>query len=160
MNRASTRAYPSVHKEHWISIVFVFTIAIGGIFVPEIGLALAALMVAAIVMTLKKPRSFCSGVCPRGRSLGSIMHKTSKRQALPQFMLSTKFRRLLCGFTMFCVVGSLVRTGGVIHQVGTVFWVLCVVSLSAGLVMGFFFKPRSWCAICPMGTLQDTISRH
>jgi polyferredoxin len=41
-----------------------------------------------------------------------------------------------------------------------VFWVLCAASLSAGLLMGFFFKPRSWCAICPMGTLQDTISRR
>jgi len=139
---------------------FVFAIAIGGIFVPEIGLVLAALMVAAIVMTLRKPRSFCSTVCPRGKALGFIMRRPSKRKALPRFMLSIKFRRLLCGSMMFCVIGSLVRTGGEIRGVGTVFWALCAISLSTGLLMGYFFKPRSWCAICPMGTLQDTISRH
>jgi ferredoxin-type protein NapH len=141
-----------------LSTIFVFTVAVGGIFVPELGLALAALMAAAIVMTLIKPRSFCSGVCPRGKTLGFVMNKSSRRKALPRFMLSAKFSRLLCGSTMFCVVGSLVRTGGAVHLAGTVFWVLCIVSLSAGVIMGYFFKPRSWCAICPMGTLQDTIS--
>jgi len=140
--------------------VFVFTVAIGGIFIPEIGLVLAALMAAAIVMTLRKPRSFCSTVCPRGKALGFVMRGPSKRKALPRFMLSIKFRRLLCGSMMFCVIGSLVRTGGDIHRVGGVFWALCALSLSAGLALGYFFKPRAWCAICPMGTLQDTISRH
>jgi polyferredoxin len=61
---------------------------------------------------------------------------------------------------MFCVIGSLARSGGVLPRVGLVFWLLCVLSLSAGLILGFFFKPRSWCAICPMGTLQDTISKR
>jgi len=140
--------------------VFVFTVAIGGTFIPEIGLVLAALMAAAVVMTLRKPRSFCSTVCPRGRALGFIMRGPSKRKALPRFMLSIKFRRLLCGSMMFCVIGSLVRTGGEIRGVGSVFWALCALSLSAGLALGYFFKPRSWCAVCPMGTLQDTISRR
>jgi hypothetical protein len=140
--------------------IFVFIVAIGGIFIPEIGLVLAALMAAAIVMTLRKPRSFCSKVCPRGKALGFIMRGNTRRKALPRFMLSIQFRRLLCGAMMFCVIGSLVRTGGEIRGVGTVFWALCAISLSTGLVMGYFFKPRSWCAICPMGTLQDTISRR
>ncbi|MDX9826334.1 MAG: 4Fe-4S binding protein [Spirochaetia bacterium] len=140
--------------------IFVFFIAIGGIFVPILGLALAALMVTAIIMTRRKPRSFCSTLCPRGKALGYIMRGTTKRRALPKFMLSIKFRRLLCGSMLFCVIGNLARTGGSIQGIGTVFWVLCVLSLSAGLILGFFFKPRSWCAICPMGTLQDTISRR
>ena len=140
--------------------VVAFFVAIGGIFMPEVGLVLAALMVTAVVMTLVKPRSFCSGVCPRGKALGFIMQKNTKRKALPTFMRSTGFRRLLCGSTMVCVIGNLARVRGSIHNVGSVFWVLCVISLSAGLVLGFFFKPRAWCSVCPMGTLQDTISRR
>ncbi len=140
--------------------VFVFVIAVGGIFVPELGLALAGLMAAAIAMTLRKPRSFCSTLCPRGKALGYIMRGNGRRRALPKFLLSIRFRRLLCGSMMFCVIGSLARTGGALPRIGLVFWLLCVLSLSAGLILGFFFKPRSWCAICPMGTLQDTISRR
>lgn len=26
-----------------------------------------------------------------------------------------------------------------------------------GLVLGYFYKPRTWCAICPVGTLSDKI---
>jgi len=140
--------------------IVVFFVAIGGIFAPEVGLVLAALMVTAVVMTLVKPRSFCSGVCPRGRALGFVMQKNAKRKALPPFMRSTGFRRLLCGSTMVFVIGNLARARGSIHNIGSVFWVLCILSLSAGLVLGFFFKPRAWCAVCPMGTLQDTISRR
>ena len=143
-----------------LASVFVFAIALGGILVPEIGLVLAGLMIAAIVTTLIRPRSFCSGVCPRGKALGFIMRRNKRRKALPGFMLTVEFRRLLCGSTMFCLIGSLIRTRGSIHGMGIVFWALCGISLSAGLVLGFFFKPRSWCAICPMGTLQDTIARR
>jgi len=160
MNSAVHRSRLQGNSAQIAATIFVFVVAVGGIFVPEIGLILAALMVTAIVMTLIKPRSFCSRVCPRGKALGFIMRKPSRRKALPTFVLSAGFRRLLCGSTMFCVIGSLVRTGGNVHSVGIVFWGLCALSLSAGLVMGFFFKPRAWCAVCPMGTLQDTISRR
>lgn len=160
MNQQASRKFLPDTTAQWLSTIFVFAIAAGGMFIPELGLTLIALMMTAVVMTLIKPRSFCSGVCPRGRALGLVMHKNSRRRALPIFMVSIKFRRLLCGSTMFLIIGSLVRSGGELHRIGTVFWLLCVVTLSAGLVMGFFFKPRSWCAICPMGTLQDTISRR
>ena len=141
-----------------IATAFVGFVAVGGIFIPEIGLVLAALMVTAIVMTTIKPRSFCSSVCPRGKALGFVWGRHSKRKPLPAFALSPKFRKVLCGAMMFCVVGNLVRAGGDLHRYGIVFWGLCIISLTAGLVMGYFFKPRAWCAVCPMGTLQDTIS--
>ncbi len=142
-----------------LSVIFVFSIAVGGIFIPALGLALAGLMVAAIAMTLVKPRSFCSTVCPRGRALGFLLRESPRRKALPAFMLTPNFRKLLCGGMMFCVIGSLVRTGGDLGRMGAVFWTLCAISLSGGLLLGIFFKPRAWCAICPMGTLQDTIAQ-
>lgn len=160
MNSPSTGKLLPETKAQWLFTIFVFSVAAGGVFVPEVGLALIALMLTAIVMTLIRPRSFCSGVCPRGKALGFIMRKNSRRQALPRFMLSIKFRRALCGSTMFLVIGSLARSGGNVRHVGSIFWLLCVITLAAGLILGFFFKPRAWCAICPMGTLQDTISRH
>ncbi|MCE1196007.1 4Fe-4S binding protein, partial [bacterium] len=82
-----------------------------------------------------------------------------RRRALPAFALASNFRKLLCGAMMFCVVGSLIRTGGDVGRIGAVFWTLCAISLSGGLLLGIFYKPRAWCAVCPMGTLQDTIAQ-
>jgi polyferredoxin len=159
MTPASNRNAVRTQVFETLSSVFVFSIALGGIFVPELGFALAGLMLAAIVMTLIKPRSFCSAVCPRGRALGFLLRRSSRRKALPAFLLASNFRKLLCGGMMFCVIGSLVRAGGDLGRMGAVFWTLCVVSLSGGLLLGIVFKPRAWCAICPMGTMQDTIAQ-
>ncbi len=145
-----------------LSVIFVLTVAIGGFFLREIGLALAALMVTAIVLSLSspKPRAFCSAVCPRGRALGFALGPISLRRSFPRLFSSRAFRRFLCGTTMFLVFMSLFQVApgvGVAEWAGMVFWTLCLITLSAGIILGFVFKPRTWCAVCPLGTLQDTI---
>lgn len=145
-----------------VSIVFVITVAAGGFFFREIGLALALLMAVAVYLTLSspKPRAFCSSVCPRGRSLGVVLGPISRRKTLPRFLSSRAFRRFLCGTSMFLIFMSAFQVPvgvGAAAWVGMVFWLLCLITLSLGLVLGIIFKPRAWCAVCPLGTLQDTI---
>lgn len=142
-----------------LALAFVTAIAAGGWFVPELGFALAALMLLALVLSLFGPRKrmFCSMACPRGRALGFVMKGVARGRSLPKFALSPGFRKALCGFMMLCVVGNLARNGAGMAGAGRVFWYLCLVSLSGGIVLGYFFKPRAWCAVCPLGTLQDTV---
>ena len=145
-----------------LSVFFVLTVAAGGFFFREIGLALAALMVSAIALALSspKPRRFCSALCPRGRALGFSLRPISLGLSLPRFLSSRAFRRFLCGTTMFLVFMSLFQVApgvSVAHWAGMVFWTLCLVTLSLGIILGILFRPRAWCALCPLGTLQDTI---
>jgi len=145
-----------------LSVVFVALVAGGGYFFHEFGLALAMLMALAVVMafTASTPRAFCSAVCPRGRALGFALAPVALRRSLPHLLSSRAFRRFFCGTTMFLVFMSLfqVKSGvSVPAWTGFVFWILCLASLSTGLVLGFVFRPRTWCALCPLGTLQDTI---
>lgn len=66
---------------------------------------------------------------------------------------------MLCGFLMFSVVSLLARYGkGGVPAVGRIFWAVYVLATGLGFVVGSVFKPRSWCAFCPMGTLQDTVA--
>lgn len=141
-----------------LSAFFVAAVAIGGFRFPLLGFAVAALLLIALAMNFFKPRSFCSSLCPRGSALGFVLSRASRRKPLPPFMRSDGFKKILCGFMMFCVLGSAFRLRGDIGALGAFFWGLCVVSLIGGLVLGLFFKPRAWCAVCPMGTLQDTIA--
>jgi hypothetical protein len=145
-----------------LSALFVITVALGGFFVRQFGLALAAEMIIAIVLSLTspKPRAFCSGLCPRGRALGFALRPISLGKSLPRMFSTRQFRRFLCGTSMFLVIASLFQVApgvGVAEWAGMVFWILCLITLSAGIILGIIFRPRTWCALCPLGTLQDTI---
>ena len=139
-----------------LSVIFVSAVAAGGFFVPVLGFAVALLLLIALAMNLFKRRSFCSSVCPRGAALGFVFSRVSRRRPLPAFLRTDGMRKALCGFMMFCVVGSTFRLRGDLGALGGFFWGLCLISLSGGVALGALFKPRAWCAVCPMGTLQDT----
>jgi len=140
-----------------LSIAFVLAVAIGGFFYPLVGFAVALVMVVAISMTLIKPKSFCTYACPRGKALGLALKPFSRGKPLPPGFITPGFKRAICGFMMFCVIGNIARLANAPAALGTFFWGLCVLSLIAGVVMGIFYRPRAWCAVCPMGTLQETI---
>ncbi|TFG84862.1 MAG: 4Fe-4S binding protein [Spirochaetales bacterium] len=42
--------------------------------------------------------------------------------------------------------------------IGRVFWAIYLVAVGISAVAGLVYKPRAWCAFCPMGTLQDTLA--
>ncbi len=140
-----------------LSLAFVLAVAIGGFYYPFIGFAVAAVMVVAMAMSLVKPRLFCAKACPRGRALGFALKKLSRGKPLSPTALSAGSRRALCGFMMLCVGGNIYRLFGSPAALGSFFWGLCVVSLGAGVAVGIIYKPRAWCVVCPMGTLQETI---
>jgi len=141
----------------YFSLLLVFGIAIGGFFLPELGLLVIALMLAAIAMNARRSRSFCSGVCPNGRSLSASLGKISAGKKLPRFLYSREFRRALCGLLMFAVVSFLIQSDGSLARIGRVFWSVYIAAIGVSVVTGLLFKPRAWCAFCPMGTLQDTL---
>jgi polyferredoxin len=139
------------------SIAFVSAVAVGGFFFPLAGFAVALVMAAAIAMTIVRPRSFCSRACPRGKALGMALKPFSRGRPLPPGAVTPGPKRALCGFMMLCVIGNVARLAGSPVALGRFFWGLCVVSLAAGVVVGLAYRPRAWCAVCPMGTLQDTV---
>ncbi len=140
------------------SALFILIVAVGGFFVPELGLVVVALIFVALIVNAKARRGFCAGVCPNGRALSSVFAKRSGNGKMPAFLASREFRRALCGLMMFCVVSLLARSGGSVAAIGKVFWSIYLVSIAMSIAAGLLFKPRSWCVVCPMGTLQDTLN--
>lgn len=141
------------------SIVFVLSVAVAGFFYPLAGFAVALVMAVAIAMTLVRPKSFCAYACPRGKALGLALKPFSRGKPIPPGLVSPGSKRALCGFMMLCVIGNVARLAGTPRALGTFFWALCVISLAAGVVTGLVYRPRAWCAVCPMSTLQETIGQ-
>ncbi len=141
----------------YISVALVVGFAIGGYFVPVVGLGVIGLMAIALLTNITGTRSFCAGFCPNGRTLSFTFKKASSQKSLPKYFATKQFRRMLCALTMFCVVSLLLRSNGSIAAIGRVFWAIYVASIGISAVAALLWKPRAWCSFCPMGTLQDTI---
>ena len=141
----------------WISIAFITGVAIAGFFWPIVGLAVPVLMLIALATNFKGRRSFCAGFCPNGRSLSAVFPRITRNKPLDASFRSPMLRKMLCGFMLFCVINLLSRTGGSLALIGRVFWLIYLVSAGLSAAMAILYKPRSWCAVCPMGTLQDTV---
>ncbi len=140
-----------------VSITFVAVFAVGGYFYPILGLGVFGLMAVALAMNFRSRRSFCAGACPNGTFLAAALKPVSRKSKLPAALTDPQFRKLLCGLMMFCMIGLLVRGYPDLSSIGKAFWTIYVLAVSVGVVVGLLFKPRAWCAFCPMGTLQDTI---
>ena len=138
------------------SILLVAALAIGGFFYPVLGIL--GLMLVALVMNFRSRRSFCAGVCPNGNFLATAIKPLTRNRRIPRAMVYPQLRRMLCGAMLFCLVGLLSRNHSDPQSIGRVFWWIYMVALSLGIVLGLAYKPRAWCAVCPLGTLQDTIA--
>ncbi len=149
----------SFYNSTWkyISVAIVLALAVGGYFVPALGLGVIGLMAIALLTNISGSRSFCAGFCPNGRALSFTFKSVSSRKRLPKYFSTKEFRRMLCALMMFCVVSLLIRSNGSLAAIGRIFWAIYVASIGISAVAALLWKPRSWCSFCPMGTLQDTI---
>jgi len=154
-----TRVSGALGLKAWIGLAFSAFVIIGGFFWPIFGLAVPALLALAVGSTFFRRRWFCSKACPRGQLLSGFTRSVSRYRNLPPFLHSQGVRRGLCGLLMFCAIGQTLRFWPSLESLGRFFWIVCVATFAVALGMAIAFKPRAWCAVCPMGTLQDTISR-
>ena len=101
------------------------------------------------------PCSICGNLCPRGGFLERIISKYSPNKPMPDWANSTKVRIGVLLF-LLCMVGiNGSRDPGSWQHWGFVFWLVCFVTTAFGAIIAFFWNARSWCAICPMGTIQS-----
>ena len=138
----------------------VLLIAAGGFFQPLLGLAVPLLILTAGITSRIRKRMFCTRVCPRSR-LFPLLKPVSAGRPVPAFFHNRHFRQILCGFMMFCSISQLIRlvpSREGFAALGTFFWGLCILTLAVSALLGLLFKPAAWCTLCPMGTLQDTLS--
>lgn len=137
--------------------VFILVVAVGGYFWPVVGLVVPGMMMLALILNAGRRRYFCSHACPNGRTYSGALPGLSKNRSTPRFLTEPGVRKILCAFMFFCVINFLARSGGGLANIGRVFWGMYLMATGLGFAFGLAYKPRSWCVVCPMGTLQDTV---
>lgn len=147
----------SLKFHHLAALSFTLAILIGSFFWSALGLTVPLLVLAATVSNFFKPRWFCAKACPRAYILAGFLPRISRYREVPKVLYSGAIRKILCGFMMFCAIGQTVRLWPDYQKLGLFFSLVCALTLGMAVIAGILYKPRAWCAFCPIGTLQDTL---
>lgn len=142
-------------------LALAFTAAVIGLSLlwPVVGLAVPALVLIAVISNAFRPNWFCSNACPRAKILGGFFRRFSRNRPTPPSLYTGQMRMVLCGALLFCSISQTSRYWKDLPRLGLFFWSVCVVSLVFAIAFALLYKPRSWCALCPVGTLQRSFRR-
>jgi len=146
-------------KSQVVMFWFLPLITIGGLFYPLLGYLVVAMMAFFLTLSFFRGRYWCWHLCPRGAFLDIALSKVSRNKPAPAFFARQWFRwsifALFIGFLIYRIIG----TGGSLIAIASVFVVMCILTTIISIILGIPMRHRSWCVICPMGTLQDKINR-
>lgn len=143
-------------KWHWVFIVLFFALSIVNTWFGLLGLIC---MGSPIVHALKgNGRRHCTKFCPRGSFLGTFMKYISFDRSLPGFMKKKKFRHAVLILMISMLMLGMYHSGGNPHKIAFTLFRFMGVSFLFGIMMGVFFKPKSWCTVCPMGHAATLIT--
>lgn len=98
-----------------------------------------------------KKKKHCSSYCPRASFLRNFLGKISLKNTLPKPLRTNIFRWILFSYMMGMFAFSLFQAWGDFTLIATAMLRMMVISSVMSVLMGFFYKERSWCAVCPMG---------
>jgi polyferredoxin len=131
------------------------TIAFGWRY-PWLGFTVPGAMFLGIVGGLRRGRYVCGNLCPRGSFFDRLIAPLARR-AIPALLRSMPLRwgifTLLMGFMGWRLADNPADPG---HW-GLVFWSMCAITTVVGVVLALIFHPRSWCTVCPVGTLSNVV---
>ncbi len=146
----------SIQSWSWIIIITFFIL---GALDIRFGIFGFICMGTPIYHALKgEGKIHCSKYCPRGSFLGRFLKQVSLSRPLPGF-LRTKLAKnivLTLMITVFSI--AMVHSEFQFSRMAFVLFRFMGMSFIIGILMGVFFKPRSWCQICPMGHAAGLIA--
>lgn len=144
-------------KMQLVMVWLLPVILIGGLFYPILGYLVLAMMAFLLTMSFFKGRYWCSHLCPIGAFLDLAVSKISRNKPLPKIFTKNWFRWLVFFIFIGFLVWRLLDMGADLVFIGMVFVGMCILTTIISVILGFITKHRGWCAICPMGTLQEKI---
>lgn len=151
LHSGTTRGYK------WLlGLVMVTVIALGWKY-PLLGFIVPLTMIAGIVGSLTRGRWVCGNACPRGSFLDTWLNLVSPRREIPAILRSQTVRWLALIALISLMVFRLAQNPASAAHWGFVFWQMCLLTTLVALGLGLRYASRSWCSICPVGTMASSI---
>ena len=150
-----------VRKSQLLAQVFLPVIVIGGLFFPLLGFLVPAMMAFFLGLSFFKGRYWCWNLCPRGSFLDASIAGLSLKKPLPKKLTLMRSRIFIITISFILSLGIwvFIPKDTAPEAIGAAFVSICLGTTIVSVILGICTRPRSWCIICPMGTLQGLIWR-
>lgn len=152
----SRRNFVEKNYKWLLGLIVVAVLALGWKY-PLAGYVVPVVVVAALVTSTFRGRYFCGNFCPRGSFFDTWLARAGGRRKFPEFLRSLKFRPWVSLALFGFMAVRVSQAPGDWQHWGRVFWEMCMITTIIGVVLGLICRPRAWCALCPVGTLQQLI---
>ncbi len=135
--------------------ITILVIALGWKY-PLLGFAVPLVILTGIIGAFINGRYVCGHLCPRGAFFDRTIAPISPSKPIPAFLRTKPLRWTLVFLLMGLMIYQIAQNPRDAYHWGRVFWLMCVITTSVGVILGVI-HPRTWCALCPIGTIQAAI---
>ena len=149
---------PTPSYKWLLGLIMVAVLALGWRY-PVLGFIVPIAMATGIAGGFIKGRWVCGNACPRGSFLDSWFKGISGNNEIPRILKNKKFRWMTMSFLMLFMVLRLSQNPSSPDHWGSVFWQMCALTTIIAIGLGVQYSARSWCSICPVGTIAGTAGK-
>ena len=146
-------------KQVFLGVAFLVILAAGWLY-PLIGFFIPVCMLLGIGLAAFQGRKWCDWLCPRGSFEDALLAPLSPKHRIPQALRSTPMRLGVMAFLMGMLTFQIIRLWPDPWAIGGFFVLLLSITTGVGVVLGVIFHPRTWCYLCPIGTMSSWVGRN
>lgn len=142
----------------WLMAPLVPLVIIGGYYWPYLGYVAITLLTIMFIQVWFRGRYYCGWICAMGGFYERVLAKVSLKKPMLPLFKTAWFKWLVFTLMMGLLLSRLIMSEGDLEKIGGVFVMMWTISTSFAIALGLVWKPRSWCSVCPMGTMQGFLA--
>ena len=146
-------------KQYFAGASFMLFL-VGGWFYPLIGFFIPTCMIAGVSLATMRGRKWCDWMCPRGSFADAYLKLISPQRTIPHSLRSLPVRIGILSFLMLMLGYQVIRLWPDPYAIGRFLMILLSVTTVIGVILTLFIHQRTWCYICPIGSLASLVGKN
>lgn len=145
-------------KQIIMGMFFIF-ILIGGWRWPLLGYFIPVCMLLGIGIGLFRGRKWCDWFCPRGSFADTLFKAVSPKREIPKIFKRLPLRIGFLSFLMAMMIIQIILRWPDPYKIGMFFVIMLTATTVLGIILALIFQQRTWCYICPIGSMANWVGR-
>jgi polyferredoxin len=146
-------------KQMILGTAFLLLLGAGWLY-PLVGYFIPVCMLLGIGLAAFKGRSWCDWLCPRGSFEDSLLARISPQRRIPRVFRTLPLRLGVMTLLLSILTFQIVRLWPDPWAIGGFFVLLLSITTAVGVGLGVIFQQRTWCYICPIGTMSNWVGKN